>query len=93
LSPLPGRENETFSKRKQVFERKMPCGKEALSSRGTWKSKEKNLGIWSSAQGKTEAEKILWHVRETVSDLFPASGKKKRHNRRKSSGYAGEKAG
>jgi len=93
LSPLSGGENEAFSKRKQVFERKMPCGKETLSPRGTRKSKEKNLGVWYSAKGKTEAEKILWHVRETVSDLFPASGEKKRHYRRKSPGYAGEKAG
>ncbi len=59
MSPLSGGENEAFSKREQVFERKMPRGKEALSPRGTWKSKEKNLGIWSSAQGEAEAEKIL----------------------------------
>lgn len=93
MSPLSGGENEAFSKREQVFERKMPRGKETLSSRGTRKSKEKNLGVWSSAQGETEAEKILWHVRETISALFPASGEKKRHHRRKSPGYAGEKAG
>jgi hypothetical protein len=93
LSPLSGGENEAFSKRKQMFERKMPGGKETLPPRGTRKSKEKNPGIWASAQGEAEAEKILWYVRETVSALFPESGEKKRHHRRKSPGHAGEKAG
>jgi hypothetical protein len=76
-----------------MFKRKMPCRKKTLSPGGTRKSKEENLGVWYSAKGETEAEKILWHVRETVSALFPASGEKKRHHRRKSPGYAGEKAG
>lgn len=55
LSPLPERENQAFSERRQVSERQMPCGAEALSSRRAWEIEEKSPGIRPSAQGEAEA--------------------------------------
>lgn len=59
MPPLPGRANQAFSKGKQVSESEMSDRAEALSPRRTWKSKEEDIGVWSSAQGEAEAEEVL----------------------------------